>query len=139
MEIQKVSRNDWIVVAGAVLMFIGTIGPWYGISVSFMGQTVVSASVNGWHFSYLGWLTTILCVAAGALVLLKALPNVKLALPLPEPLAVMAAGAVSGLIVLLRLVIQPTGAGLRWGIFVALLGAVAVLVGGFLKNAEPAW
>jgi hypothetical protein len=138
MDLNKISKNDWIVVAGAVLMFIGVTGPWYGVSASFLGQTIISVSVNGWHFSYLGWLTTILCVAAGVLVLLKALPSVKMQLPVPEPLAVMAAGAVSGLIVIIRLIAKPSGSGLRWGIFVALIGAVAVLVGGFLKNSEPA-
>ena len=64
MDLSKIKRNDWIVVAGFVVLFIGTVAPWYGVSVKLMGQTVASASVNGWHGSYLGWLDFFLCLAA---------------------------------------------------------------------------
>jgi len=138
MDLTKVSRNDWIVVAGAVLMFIGSLLPWYGVSVEFAGMKVVGDSWNGWHFSYLGWLTAFLCVAAAALVVTRALRIFRFELPVPDALLVMAAGGLSTLIVLVRMVVQPDFADLRWGIFIALLGALAVAGGGFMKNAEPA-
>jgi hypothetical protein len=137
MDIGKVSRNDWIITGGAVLMLIGTLGPWYGISVKLMGQTIVSASVNGWHGSYFGWLTFILCLVAALLVLRRAVSGADFELPFTDAMVATVAGVVSVVIVLLRMVIQPQLAGLRWGIFVSLIAAIAVAVGGFLKNAEP--
>ena len=138
MDLSKVSRNDWIITGGAVLMFIGTLGPWFGISIKLMGHTIASGTVSGWHFSYLGWLVFFLCLAAALLVLLRAVSGVVFELPVTDAMAVTAAGVISVILVLLRMIIGQSGLGLRWGIFVSLIAAIAVSVGGFLKNSEPA-
>jgi len=137
MNLTKVSRNDWIVVGGFVLAFIGTLGPWYGVHVSVLGQSV-GGSVNGWHGSYLGWLVFLLCLAAAALALSKAL---NISLPLPAALLIMVCGALSVLFVFIRLLIVPGGGfgvGRGWGIWITLIAAIIVAVGGFLKNSESA-
>ena len=137
MDLSKISKNDWIVVGGFVLLFIGTVAPWYGISVKWAGQTVASASVNGWHGSYLGWLDFFLCLAAAIVVVRKAISGLSFELPVTDAMVAMGAGGLSFLLVLIRLFVKPDLTGLRWGIFVALIGAAVVAVGGFLKNSEP--
>jgi hypothetical protein len=144
MNLTKVSRNDWIVVGGFILAFVGTLGAWYTVHVDILGQKA-SASVNGWHGAYLGWLVFLLCLAAAVLALSKAL---NVSLPLPAPVLILGCGAVSALLVLIRLVIVP-GAGFAagvagvhvgrgWGIWITLIATIVVAVGGLLKNAEPA-
>ena len=125
-------------MAGFVVLFIGTVAPWYGVSVKLMGQTVASASVNGWHGSYLGWLDFFLCLAAAIVVVRRAVTGLSFELPVTDAMVAMGAGALSFVLVLIRLIVKPQFTGLRWGIFLALIGAAIVAVGGFLKNSEPA-
>ena len=131
MDASRVSRNDWIIGGGFVLMFIGTVTPWYGAKFSFIDYTV-----NGWHGSYLGWLTFLLCLVAAAAVLRHLVPDLGAALPVPDAVIALACGGVSALIVIIRMITKPEGAGLRWGIFVSLAGALVVAVAGFLKYGE---
>jgi hypothetical protein len=143
MNLTKVSRNDWVVIAGFIVAFIGTLGPWYTISVAGFG----GGSVSGWHGAYLGWLVFILCLVAAVLALSKAV-NVNIPLPLPAALIIMVCGALSVLFVVIRLFVVPgagVGAGIvgvhvgrGWGIWITLIATAAVTLGGFLKNTEPA-
>jgi hypothetical protein len=129
MDVSRVSRNDWIIGGGFVLMFIGTVAPWYGVDLGF-----ASVTANGWHGSYLGWLTFILCLAAALAVLRHVVAD--LAIALPDAVIAVACGGVSALIVVIRIFTKPQFTGLRWGIFVALAGALVVAVAGFLKYGE---
>ena len=43
-------------------------------------------------------------------------------------------GGVAAIIVLFRIIFQPDGASLKWGIFVALLGAAAIAAGQYLDR-----
>ena len=151
MESSKLSRYDWVVVAGMSLMFIALFLTWYRVEIAHQllrempaglnGASVDTSgfSVNGWHYfsAVLAWLLT---VVATATVMLKALPAVSLRLQLPESLAVMVLGAIAFLLVLYRLIAMPAPSeafGRGAGIFVALLACFLVAAGGFLKNAEP--
>ena len=151
MDTSKLSRYDWVVVVGMVLMFIALFLTWYRVEVlqrllqelpgalEGAGVDTSGFSVNGWHYfsAVLAWLLT---VVATAVVCLKALPSLAYRLPVPESLAVMALGAIAFLLVLYRLIAMPAPSeafGRGAGIFVALLATVLVAAGGFLKNAEP--
>jgi hypothetical protein len=151
MDTSKLSRYDWVVVAGMILMFIALFLTWYRVELlqqllSELQGTLKGASVdthgfsaNGWHYSsaVLAWLLT---VVATAVVLLKSFPGITFRQPLSESLTVMALGAIAFLLVLYRLIAVPAPSeafGRGAGIFVALLATVAVAAGGFLKNAEP--
>ena len=114
MDTSKLSRYDWVVVAGMILMFIALFLTWYRVEIfqqllrelsgSLQGASVDTHgySVNGWHYfsAVLAWLLT---VVATAIVVLKALPGVPFRQPLPEALTVMALGAIAFLLVLLSL------------------------------------
>jgi len=151
MDTSKLSRYDWVVVVGMVLMFIALFLTWYRVeilqqllrelSADLEGGGVDSAgfSVNGWHYfsAVLAWLLT---VVATAVVILKAIPGVPFRQPLPEAFTVMALGAIAFLLVLYRLIAMPAPSeafGRGAGVFVALLATFVVAAGGFLKNAEP--
>ncbi len=151
MDTSKLSRYDWVVVAGMILMFIALFLTWYRVEIvqrllqelpaDLKGASVdISGfSVNGWHYfsAVLAWLLT---VVATAVVILKALPAISFRLQMPESLTVMALGAIAFLLVLYRLIAMPAPSeafGRGAGVFVALLAAILVAAGGFLKNAEP--
>ena len=148
MDTSKMSRYDWVVVAGALVFFFALFLPWYrlalpqdvldalarGLRVS--GADISGLSQNGWHYgvAVLAWLFTLL---AATLVVVKGLRDLKLALPVPEGIVVMALGTVALVLVLLRLVFLPAAAFHRaGGVWLALFATAAVALGGFLKNAE---
>jgi|BarGraNGADG00212_2_1021979.scaffolds.fasta_scaffold26614_1 hypothetical protein len=138
MDLSKISRNDWIVVGGFVLMLIAVSLKWYGWSLSVLGQTFASADFSGWHF-FLGWFPWLLTLIAAVLVLVKAIPSLNFTLPVPEAMSVMALGVVAFVLVLIRLIASPgTGASRGIGIFIGLIATAVVAAGGFLKNSEPA-
>jgi hypothetical protein len=151
MDTSKLSRYDWVVVAGMILMFIALFLTWYRVEIlqrllqelpgglDAAGVDTSGFSVNGWHYfsAVLAWLLT---VVATVVVMLKALPSLSFRLPVPESLTVMALGAIVLLLVLYRLVAMPAPSeafGRGAGVFVALLAAFLVAAGGFLKNSEP--
>jgi hypothetical protein len=148
MDTSKMSRYDWIVVAGALVFFFALFLPWFRLALPqgvldalAKGLHVSSADVsglsqNGWRYAaaVLAWLFTLL---AAALVVVKGLRDLKLALPVPEGIVVMALGIVALVLVLFRLFFLPAAAFHRaGGVWLALLAAAAVALGGFLKNAE---
>ena len=106
MDTSKLSRNDWIVVAGMALMFL-----------AMLLARLDVAAVIAWFLSLL----------AAFPVVIKAVPGVKLELPFSVGILVMALGGASLLVVLFS---PDTGA------FVGFIAALVIVLGGFLKNAE---
>jgi hypothetical protein len=141
----RLGRNDWLVIGGMLLLFVGLFMPWFRSEVvedlmdemarqlgGDLGDT--DTGVSGWHFT-LGWLAWLLTAAAAAFVLLKL---VDVELPLPEGVSVMVLGGVAFLFVLIRMLDAPTFMNRSYGILIGSLGAALVAFAGFLKNAETA-
>ena len=150
METSKLSRYDWVVVAGMILMFLALFPSWYRVEIlqdfldqlsRTLGGDIGDASAlsrSGWHYgsAVVAWLLTL---AAAAVVLLKTLPSLSFDFPLPEGITVMALGAVAFVLVLFRLIVEPSPAGAygrAGGILLGLLATALVAFAGFLKNAE---
>ena len=106
MDTSKLSRNDWIVVAGMALMFVAML----------LARLDVAAVV--------AWLLSLLTTF---LVVIKAVPGAKLELPVSVGVLVMALGVAALLVVLF----SPDA-----GAIVGLVAALMIVFGGFLKNAE---
>ena len=106
MDTSKLSRNDWIVVAGMALMFL-----------AMLLARLDAAAVIAWLLSLL----------TASLVVVKAVPGARLELPIPVGVLVMALGIAALLVVLF----SPDA-----GAFVGFVAALAIVFGGFLKNAE---
>lgn len=127
-DTKRFTPFDWGVVGGGALVFIAGLLPWYGFSVKgFSG-----GSVSGWSAGFTGWASILLCTAVAVYVALRVSGSVDMP-ELPVGPALLAAG-ISGLGVLLmviRLFTLPSGGafgfnyGPRFGIFLALIGAVA--------------
>ncbi len=120
--LEGVSRGDWVVVAGSLAMFFGML----------LARTADIYTFAG------GWFPMLAAIAAVVLVVLSSgvIPERRYEMSGRSPLIIMGLGAVALLIVLIGMIVQ-TADGWEAGSSVALLGAVAVLAGGFLKMREP--
>jgi hypothetical protein len=106
MDMSRLSRNDWIVVIGMALMVLAMLLARLDVAAVF------------------AWLLSLL---AASVVVVKAVPGAKLELPFPVGVLVMALGVAALLVVIFS---PDTSA------FVGVIAALAIVFGGFLKNAE---
>ena len=124
-------RVTW--VSGLVLMLSSFMG-WY--SGSGMGVTL---SVIGWHTGTLGKLVFFIGLAIIVVVVLREL-GFELPPSVPESLLILALGALSLNFVLIRLISIPDAVlpadGRGIGLWISLVAAVGVIVGGLLRAAE---
>ncbi len=120
-------------IAGIVLAVSAFTG-WY--TGSGEGLTL---SVIGWHTGVLGKLVLVLGAAVLALSALREF-GIELPATLPESLVVIVLGAIATIFILIRLISIPEefvpNDGRGVGIFVALVAAIGVIVGGLLRASE---
>ena len=124
---------DWTIGGGGLVLIIASFLPWYHWNIGGFGLSVSTGAGYG-------WLCFVLGLAALVWVGLRAFEVVNLDFPFPEGLLYIGAGGLAGLIAVLRLLFRPGGGGINAspyiGIFVALAGAAAVIVGGIIKLRE---
>ncbi|MGH8890251.1 MAG: hypothetical protein ACRDV3_10940, partial [Acidothermaceae bacterium] len=99
-DLKQVSRNDKGIVGAAIVAFIASFLPYYGVSYNFAGIHE-SASVNAWHgYAIIGLLFVF---AAGAIVAARVFANANLP-QLPVGVNVLVAGlaAIGTLLVIIR-------------------------------------
>jgi len=125
-------RASW--VAGLILA-LSSFMDWYAGS-SAEGPTV---AVIGWHTGALGKLVFFVGLAVVAFAVLGDL-GVELPGKVPESLVVVALGSLATILVLIRLISIPDTFGLTpgrgIGIWISLLAALTVIVGGLLRAGE---
>jgi hypothetical protein len=120
---------------GGLVLAVSSFTSWYS-GESVEGPTL---SVTGWNSGTLGKLVFLIGVAV---VCLAALRRFGLEFPAaaPEPLIVVALGALAAVFVLIRLISVPDSvvgtAGRSIGIWISLLSAAAVIAGGLLQAGE---
>jgi len=120
-------------LAGFVLM-LSTFMGWYAGSEE--GPTI---AVIGWHTGTIGKLVFLLGLAVVVLVVLHEL-GIELPATVPESLVVIVLGSLATILVLIRLISVPDrffpndGRGI--GIWISLLAALALIVGGLLRAGE---
>jgi len=136
VDINKLTMPEKVISASAIVLFIASFLPWFEISI--FG---ISASGNGWDVGFLwGGIPTILGLVMLAHVLIsKFAENVTLP-ELPWPMIHMVAGIVAGALVVLKLLIGESEAGIdfdrAYGLFLAAIAGIGLAVGGFLYNKE---
>jgi hypothetical protein len=119
-------------VAGLVLALSSFTGWYTGPS---QGVTV---SVTGWNTGALGKLVFFVGLAVLLVVVLREL-GVELPAAAPESLVTIALGALGTILVLIRLISIPDDfffAGRGIGIWISLIAAIAVIIGGLLQVSE---
>jgi hypothetical protein len=140
-KLKELKVNDWLVVAGGVLVLIAGVGRWYSWEVTNDGDVVaLKDTSNAFDYLLTGVVPWLLIVGAAAVTLLlktEALRPGKV----PWPLVLLAATLLGFVLILVRLIIGhdlDTGEGAElhdsrgWGIWVSALGALVALVGAFI-------
>jgi hypothetical protein len=124
-------RITW--VAGLVLALSSFMGWYAGSGVG------VKLAVIGWHTGILGKLVFFIGLAVLALVALRE-SGFELPPAVPESLLVLGLGALAAIFVLIRIISIPDAVlpadGRGIGIWIALLAAIGVILGGLVRAAE---
>ena len=120
-------------LSGFVLM-LSTFMGWYAGSEE--GPTI---AVIGWHTGAIGKLVFLIGLAVVVLVVLREL-GIELPATVPESLVIIVLGSLATILVLIRLISVPDqffpndGRGI--GIWIALIAALGLIVGGLLRAGE---
>jgi hypothetical protein len=142
--IDELSNGDKAILGGSLVLLIAMFLPWYG--AEFGG---FSDSANGFH--RWGLLTFLAWIAVVGLWLLRGPLSSQFKLPawgITDGMLFMILGGVE-LLGIILFWIDGSGSvgglsafgvsvGVRFGLFIALVGAAATVAGGFLKQSEPA-
>jgi len=150
IDFSVVSRSVWISAGGALVLLISVFLNWYTASASIKIANVsqsYSASGSGWDSGAAAKFVALLAlIALAAWVIELFVPTVDL--PFPAWMIAGGAGALSVLFVLLKVVSKPGGnisvnapgihasVGTAYGIWIALLAAIAVVVGAYMRMTE---
>lgn len=142
MDLDKLTTADKLIAGGGIAYLIFMFLPWYGYD--FPGGDF---SNSGWDYFLGGIIPLLLIVVMVAHVLITAMaPDTKVPdLPVPWSQVHLIAGVAAAVIVLLRLLIVSDEVGSfdtgidmdrKFGLFLALIAAIVVAAGGFLKSQE---
>ncbi len=131
---ERFEVSDWVVGGGGLVLVIASILPWYSWNVMGMG--------GGGSGAGFGWLCFVLGLGAVVWMALNVFEVINVELPFPQGILYLGAGGLSALIAVLRLLFRPGALGVtaspHIGIFLALVGAAAVIAGGVMKLREEA-
>jgi hypothetical protein len=142
MDLNKLTTGEKVIVASGIVFLIAMFLPWWGLDFGDLG----SASNNGWDYFLTGILPLLIIIAMITQIALAKFSTTELPKPpLPWNQIHMIAGAVVAVLLILRVVIGSSeGSGdfevdldRMYGLWVALLAAIGVAVGGYLKSREP--
>jgi hypothetical protein len=132
MDLSKMKPSDWMKAGGALVFFIASLMPWWGIDTEG-----ASTSNSGWDYFFTGIVPTAIFVAIGVITVLRS--QGRTVGSLPWPVVMILAAALGFLLVFIRFLIDgDSGIDLdrRFGLFLALLSALVVLFGSFFGFRE---
>lgn len=137
MDLNKLTLGEKVIAASGIVFLISMFLPWWGL---------FGYSNTGWDYFLTGILPLlIIIVMVGQIALAKFSTTELPKPPLPWNQIHLIAGAVVAVLLILRVLITSSeGSGgfevdleREWGLWVALLSAIGVGVGGFLKSKDP--
>jgi hypothetical protein len=147
MDFNKLSTADKVIGGSALLFLISMFLPWWGKDFgSEFGIDAGTYSNSGWDYFLTGWLPLLLVIVMVAQIVLAKLTTTQLPeIPLKWGQVHLICGIAVAALVVLRLIIPsndlPGGfeadLDLMYGMFVAVIAAIGIGVGGFLKSKEP--
>jgi hypothetical protein len=127
----SVSRGTWVAAGGSLILLISVFLEWYHVDLG-----PISIGRSGWDESSLAKLVALLALVALVIIGLELFATT-VALPYPSSLILIGIGALSALLVIIKMIDKPASqVSLSYGIFVSLIAAIAVAVGGYLKMQE---
>jgi hypothetical protein len=138
MDINKLTTADRVVGISAIVFLLVFFLPWYGKG---------DYNRSGAAFLLTGWIPLLLAAGMVTLIVLTRFTATTLPkAPLPWGQVYLIAGAVIGVLLLLRVLIASTydlvgfddvTLDRKFGLIIAFLAAIGLAVGGFLKSKEP--
>jgi hypothetical protein len=133
VDLSKLTTADKVIAGAGIVLFISSFLAWF--KVEAFGY---SATANGWDVGFFwGGIPALLGLAAAIVVLVNKLTDADLPdLPVPWSQALFGAGALSAVIVVLKLLTGYHSVDRAFGLFLATLAALAFAAGGFLKMQE---
>jgi hypothetical protein len=140
----RLRLGDLIAAGSGLLLIISPFLHWYNVSAknAFID---VSRGASGWDaLSWVPWLITLIGLAAIVLAGIRAAGSTPANLPATPGFIVLVLGGLATIFVLFRLLVIPDGGvpsslvdvGRSYGLFVALIAAVGVTLGGWLTWNE---
>jgi hypothetical protein len=141
VDLNKLSTADRVIGAAGIVFFISLFFPWWGIDLGEFG----TPSNSGWDYFLTGILPFLLIVVMiGQIVITRFTTTELPALPISWAQVHLIAGGVVAALLLLRTIIPADEGGggfevdldRQWGLYISLLAAIGVAVGGFLKFQE---
>jgi len=151
--LEKLTTSDRVIGISAILLLIFSFFTWYDFTASTgiagLGGSVTGGGRNGWSYFLFGIIPVLLALIMLAQIVVVRFTEVKLPdLPITWAQVHMIAGGLATLLILLRVLIadsRGTGFGVvhvsanrKFGLFLALVAAIGLLVGAVLKMREPA-
>ncbi len=147
-DISRLRRSDQIIAGGAIAFFIFLFFfKWYGGSASSpVGGVSLGNSLNGWHsFTNSRWIWLITIAVSLGMVALTAAQR-EIESPVQLSVLVAGLGALSTIFIIYRIIHHPSGGGsstfglahvsysygIKIGIWLGLIAAVAITYGGYL-------
>jgi hypothetical protein len=134
---RSLAAHDRLAVVGALLIAASMLLPWYGVTLS---GGLVKTGLNAFSFVQAALLLT---VASALALVARTASGLRAPRPLHEGTLLAISGVWSGLLIAYRMVDRPEfeipgveRVALRYGIFIALGGAVLLFVGGLRKRRE---
>lgn len=140
MDLSKFKTSDWLIVGGGAGMFLFGFFNW--IKVSGPGGFGSATGGNAFDFFFTGTIPWLLLVAAAVVTVLLVME--KLPTTLPWPLIILAATALSALLLVLRFVFNPIegkdfieeaggNVGRGFGMILSLISGIVATVGAVMN------
>jgi hypothetical protein len=129
--VDKLTTSDKVIAGSGLLLFISSFLPWFKFD---FGGIIGEETANGWDVGFF-WagIPALLGLAAAAAVLANKLADVDLPdLPISWGQAFLIAGAISAVIVVLKLLMGEDLVDRAWGLFLATLAALGLAAGGWM-------
>ena len=131
MDLRRLRAGEWIAAAAGVALLVSLWTPWY------TGPSPDASSPSGWQsLAALDVVLALIAATAVALLIVTAVQSVP-AVPLALSVFVTFAGMLGIVLVLIRVVSLPEGAGgLDWGLWLALAATFGIVVGALLAMRD---
>jgi hypothetical protein len=136
VDLNRLSTADKVIGASAILFLLALFMPWYGLA---------GGSNNGWDYFLTGILPLLIAAGMVAVIAIQRFTTTELPKPpIPWSQIHLIAGAVIVVLLLLRVLITSDVEVLgesfdldrKYGLWIALIAAIGLGVGGYLKNQE---
>ncbi len=132
---KHLNRNRKIVLAGALVAFIATFLPWWQFKYSVLGYPLAHGTWNGFHS---GGTASFIMSLIALFVLFMPYVSKKHESIKNDNIIYLCIGVIGAISILATLGIYSSA--LSFGIFLALIGQIAIIAGGYLefrKNKKP--